>query len=237
MSDNVIAKVQKLLALAKSSNANEAAAAANAANRLIDQHRLSMADLASDATEVDPMMEDPGVLYETGRVVPWKEALASNLARHYGCAIWINSVYPKGRKVSRYRLVGRKSDLAIVNYMYAYLSAECARLCEKEAHGRGKVFANSYCVGFVAGIREQLAASRKEAEKEATGTAIVAINNRHKEADAFMRTLYNLRTVRSSTQAQTDYRAFNAGLQQGRNTHLGAGLNAAPSAGVRLLGK
>jgi hypothetical protein len=234
--ENIISKVQKLLALSKSSNANEAAAAANAANKLIDQYRLSVADLSEDSAEIDPMMEDSGVVYETGRIVPWKQSLVVTLARHYGCATFISAVYPMGRKVSRFKLVGRKSDIAIVNYMFSYLSAECARLCEKEAHGKGKVFANSYCSGFVAGIRQQLQESRKEAEKEATGTAIVAINNRQKEASEFMYKLHNLKSSKGHSSAQTDFRAFNAGLQQGRNTHLGAGLKAANNTGVRLLG-
>lgn len=43
----IIEKVQKLLSLSKSSNAHEAAAATAAANKLIDQHRLTMADLDS----------------------------------------------------------------------------------------------------------------------------------------------------------------------------------------------
>lgn len=234
--ENIISKVQKLLALSKSSNANEAAAATNAANKLIDQYRLSTADLSEDSGEIDPMMEDPGVVYETGRVVPWKQSLVVTLANHYGCATFISCNYATGRKVSRFKLVGRKSDIAIVNYMFSYLSAECARLCEKEAHGQGKVFANSYCTGFVAGIRQQLSESRKEAEKEATGTAIVAINNRQKEASNFMNKLHNLKNSKGGSSAQTDYRAFNAGLQQGRNMHLGAGLNAGNNTGVRLLG-
>lgn len=234
--ENVISKVQKLLALSKSANANEAAAATNAANRLIDQYRLSVADLSEDSTEIDPMMEDSGAIYETGRIVPWKQSLVVTLARHYGCATFISAVYPTGRKVSRFKLVGRKSDIAIVNYMFSYLSAECARLCEKEAHGQGKVFANSYCSGFVAGIRQQLSESRKEAEKEATGTAIVAINNRYREATDFMYKLHNLTSSKGHSSAQTNFRAFNAGLQQGRNMHLGAGLNAGNKTGVRLLG-
>ena len=234
--ENVIAKVQKLLALSKSSNANEAAAAANAANKLIDQYRLSVADLSEDSAEIDPMMEDSGVVYETGRIVPWKQSLVVTLSQHYGCATFISLVYPTGRKVSRFKLVGRKSDIAIVNYMFAYLASECARLCEKEAHGRGKVFANSYCVGFVAGIRQQLSESRKEAEKEATGTAIVAINNRHKEASEFMNKLHKLKNAKGSNSSQIDSNAYMAGLRQGKATHLGAALNSGNSTGVRLLG-
>jgi hypothetical protein len=235
--DKVISKVQKLLALSKSDNAGEAAAAMNAANKLIDQYRLSLADLETSEDTLDPMMEDSEAVYETGRIVQWKSFLVGVLSKHYGCALFNQTTFPKGRKVSHYKLVGRKSDIAIVRYFVSYLMNECQRLCEKEAHGKGKVFANSYCTGFVAGIQSQLAASRKEAEKEATGSAIVAINRRVEEANNFMNTLYRLKSSNSSSQARTDYSAYSRGLQQGKNLHLGAGLNSGGStSGIRLLG-
>jgi len=234
--DNVISKVKKLLSLANSSNANEAANAAALANRLIDQYRLSTADIAEETGDIDPLMEDEGFVYETGRIIPWKQSLVTTLARHYGCAVFNSVTYPNGRKVSRFKLVGRKSDIAIVNYMFSYLSAECARLCEKEAYGQGKVFAASYCAGFVAGIGEQLNTSRKEAQAAASSNAIVAINNLQKEAADFMNSLYRLKSVKGGSSARTDFGAFTAGMRQGRNTHLGAGLNASTVNGVRLLG-
>ncbi len=233
--DKVIAKVQRLLSLSSSSNANEAAAAMNAANKLIDQYRLSEADLSSNHSDLDPMMEDSDSIYETGRINPWKSTLVVVLAKHYGCAVFNNMTFPNGRKVSHYKLVGRKSDIAIVRYFFAYLMAECQRLCEKEAHGKGKVFANSYCFGFVAGIKQQLLESRKEAEKEATGNAIVAINRREEESKNFMNQLYRLKQSKGSSQSQTDYRAYSQGLEQGKSIHLGHGLNSGNS-GVRLLG-
>ena len=234
--DSIISKVQKLLALSSSSNANEAANAAALANRLIDQYRLSEADLSTDSVEIDPMMEDSGFVYETGRITPWKQSLVTVLSEHYGCAVFNSVTYPNGRKVSRFKLVGRKSDIAIVNYMFAYLSSECVRLCEKEAYGKGKVFAGSYCAGFVAGIRQQLHESRKEAEKEASTNAIVAINNRYHEARNFMNSLHKLKSAKGGSSAQTNYMAFNAGLRQGKNLHLGAGLNSGNTSGVKLLG-
>ena len=138
--DKVISKVQKLLALSKSDNAGEAAAAMNAANKLIDQYRLSSADLETSEESIDPMMEDSEAIYETGRIIPWRSSLVGVLARHYGCALFNQVAYPKGRKVSHFKLVGRKSDIAIVRYFVSYLTAECQRLCEREAYGKGKVF-------------------------------------------------------------------------------------------------
>ena len=80
----IIEKINKLLSLAKSSNANEAAAAAAAADKLIAQHRISEAELQA-ATKVDlpSAIKDANPLYETARVTAWKTHLAHFLAAKY----------------------------------------------------------------------------------------------------------------------------------------------------------
>jgi hypothetical protein len=116
----IIEKVQKLLALSKSCNANEAAAAAAVANRLIDQYRLSEADLDADVEgELEPIEEDSDYLYQSGKITAWKQTLVSILVKHYGCAYWNDATYASGRKVTRYKLVGKRSDVGIVRYMFA----------------------------------------------------------------------------------------------------------------------
>ena len=45
--DNIIKKIQKCFALAESPNENEAAVAADMAQRLLDKYNLTMVDLAS----------------------------------------------------------------------------------------------------------------------------------------------------------------------------------------------
>lgn len=231
--DSVIDKVQKLLALSKSSNANEAAAAAAAANRLIDQYRLSESDLQSSQDEESPI-EDDGFVYETGRIVPWKSSLVVTLAKHYGCAVFNSADYSNGRKASRYKLIGRKSDIEITKYMFSWLTTECQRLSEKEARGKGKVFASSYCQGFVAGVKQQLAISRDEAKKSASESSIVKINAREQEAVDFMNKLHNLKFSKSQSAARINPFAFDAGLNRGKSIHLGSAI--ATGSGVKMLG-
>jgi hypothetical protein len=232
----IIEKVQKLLALSKSSNAHEAANAAGLANKLIDQYRLSAVDLESNLEEeLEPIEEDSEYIYESGKITAWKSLLVSILVRHYGCAYWNDTTYTSGRKVSRYRLVGKRSDIGIARYMFSYLTAECSRLAELEAKGCGRVFVGSYCQGFVRGVGEQLKASRVEAQKTATSTSIIKIDARESEATEALYKLHNnLRTVKSSSHAQIDWNAYSMGKTKGQNLHLGASLN---SGGTKALGK
>lgn len=227
---NIIERVQKLLALSKSTNANEAAAA----NKLIDQHRLSEADLEGAGEVSEPVEEDASYIYESGRINPWKALLVRVLVNHYGLACWNDAHWNTGRMVSRYRLVGRKSDITISKYMFAWLTAECQRLSDLEAKGKGKVYCNSYCMGFVRGVEDQLRASRVEVQKTATSTAIVKIDARAEEAEEFLNTAHsNLRYKKSLAKSRLDADAYQAG-KKGENLHLGASLG---EGGTKLLGK
>jgi hypothetical protein len=223
--DNVIDKVRKLLALAgDASNAHEAAAASGLANKLIDEYRLSEADLeVSDEGHSEPIEEDDGYIYESGKVTEWKKMLVRVLAHHYGCAHWNDTSYSGGRKVSRYKLVGKRSDIGLTRFMFTWLSAECSRLSQLEAKGMGRVFIASYCTGFVAGIAEQLSASRVKAQEHATSAAIVKIDERMKDSTQAMYKLNdNLKKVNTRSQAQMNGVAFSAGHQHGTSLHLGA---------------
>lgn len=230
--DSIISKVNKLLALSKSSNANEAAAAAAAANRLIDQYRLSEIDL-NTSEESDPLLEDDGFIYETGRIVPWKSSLAVTLAKHYGCAIFNSVSKDTGRKYSRYKLIGRKSDISLARYMFSWLALECQRLSDQEARGKGKVFASSYCQGFVAGVAKQLATSRQESLKNANESAIIKINAREQESIAFMHKMHTLRGKAAPSAARLNPLAFDAGMSRGKNIHLGGAI--ATGSGIKML--
>lgn len=222
---SVISKVQKLLALSKSSSAGEAANAAAAANKLIDQFRLSEIDLAVGQEDIDQMVEDDSFIYETGRVIPWKRALVNVLISHYGVACYNDQHFPEGRKVSRFKLVGRSSDIQITRYMFAWLSNECQRLADHQVKGQGRIVVASYCEGFVNGVALQLRASRQEVQQAATSSAIVKLNAREQEARDFMYAKYSdMKKSKYKSHSQIDAGAFTAGQQQGQRVHLGAAL-------------
>jgi hypothetical protein len=226
----IIEKVQKLLRLSKSAaNANEAAAAAGAANKLIDAYRLSTADLEYESQVVEPIEEDEGFIYESGKVTLWRHNLVNILAAHYGCACWNNATRASGRQVSRYRLVGRKSDIAICKYMFAYITTECSRLSLLEVKGMGRVYISSYCEGFVAGVAVQLKSSRDEAQMNATETSIVKVNARAAESEAFMDILHNTLKAGKSFGGHLNNQAFSQGQRRGENIHLGRAIGATTS--------
>lgn len=236
MSDinSVIDKVKKLQRLATSSNINEAAAAAAAANKLIDSYRIQESDLEIE-DEFSIVEQDEDFIYKSKKVTKWKYSLLSKLAKHYGCALFNNAAYDSHRKESRYQLFGQRSDIAICKYMFNYLQLECVRLSNLEAKGKGRIFVNSYCNGFVAGIVEQLNASRVELSKSASTQAMIKINSREKDAFKLMQEkIPNLKFSTKSFSSITDTNAFHSGMNKGKSLHLGSSLNS--SVGGKLLG-
>ena len=229
---SVIEKVKKLLALSKSSNANEAAAAAALANKLIDQYRLEESELENNE-EHESILEEADSLYESGRLTQWKSSLACLLARHYGCAIYNK----KGFRENAYKLIGRKSDIEVVKYMFSWLCLEIDRLSDNSSRGRGfgrsegKIFSNSFCSGVVAGIKDQLNVSRQEVVQAASSVALVRLNQRLNESISFMNSLHRLKGHGSSSKSYLDKGAWEAGKARGQSIHMGAALNAAK--GVR----
>lgn len=223
----IIDKVKKLLALSKSSNAAESESARAIANKLIDQYRLSTAELEFSEENSEPIETDPDVIYKTGRVTAHKQKLLGTLAAHYGCAFFNQTTYPQGRMVSSFRLVGRRSDIGICRYMFGWLIVECMRLVELEAKGCGRVFVQSYCNGFVNGIAEQLKLSRTEAQKQASSSAIIKIDSRLDESkDAMYKLHTNLKKYNIKSFSHKDYDAFGLGLARGKAMHLGSAIDS-----------
>lgn len=234
----IIDRVKKLLALAASpNNAAEAANAARIANQLIDQYRISEAELENNVDAViEPFEDDLEPVYMTGKVQPWKERLVQVISKHYGCAYWLSYSYPEGRRITSYRLCGKRNDLAIVKYMYAWLLLECQRLSDREAKGQGRIYVASYCMGFVIGIKDQLALSRSEVQKTATSTAMVLIDSRFEEASNALSDLHpELRMIKSKSASRYNGTAFSQGQDRGKAIHLGTSLSS--GGGTRMLNK
>jgi len=228
----IIAKVQKLLSLSKNnSNAAEAATAAGIANRLIDEHRLSVADLELESSTKEAVVQDDNHLYESGRITAWRASLVRVLTSHYGVAYYNDTTHSEtGRQVSRYRMVGRKSDMEVVRYFYVWLGAECERLSALEAKGKGRVYVASYQLGFVSGVSEQLMLSREQAKQTATSTSIVMIDSRGDEARTGMYNIVpGLRKSKGSSSRQHDVGAFGEGKARGQSVHLGNAMGSGGS--------
>jgi hypothetical protein len=252
MTESIINLILKLRRRAndKASSPNEVAAAAKAADKLIHQHRITEAQLQesenSSSVSSEPV-EDPQTLYETNRAIPWKIKLIDVLVAQYGCATFFKMVripYSKeyisskeeegvkahtGRYNKRYILVGTKSDIEIVRYMFAWLSTEIERMGNDLARGRGYAYSQSYKEGVVIGIEEQFKLSKIEEKAEAeTGgysTALVKLENRGELAQKKITQLHpDLKTFYTQSYRTLDPSGLERGIEDGKKMHLGKAL-------------
>jgi hypothetical protein len=238
--DEVIEKVRKLRKLAGSDNVNEAAAAAAAADRLIQEHGLAEAQLEAEGqAEGEAPAEDatPGTTWY-GQTVTWQLNLISGLARHYGCSSYLITVcneteagvYKHGRA---YKMIGRPSDVASVRYMYAWLVAEIEGLAQKNT-GNGRAWLNSFRIGCVVGVVEAMRAEKRavidQARAAGASAAIVLVENRLAEAKAVRDAKHPDLKSSGNRRGPSDLGGFFAGQKAGRDIHargnrdrLGAG--------------
>jgi len=224
----VLQKVRRLRALATSSNVHEAAAAAAAADRLIQEHRLSEAELESAGGPCEAIGEDATPL-ETfaGRVTQWKSLLGNVLAKHYGCASYLD----QHGCTTTVRIIGRPSDIVAVRDMYAWLTLEIERLAA--ANARGRAGKNAYRLGAVMGISRGLRQSRATTPetKAPAGSTAMVLEARTAEADRWMTAAHKL-GASTSKLSVSDLASFSRGRADGANIHLGASL---PTGGPRAL--
>jgi hypothetical protein len=246
MSDNianVISKVQKLLALAGNNTSEHEVRSARAmADKLIQEHRLSMADLEAKGADTEPFSSR--IVSEGGKRLSWKEVILHELCVHYGGSFIFTSYRTGGcggrgggeggKGTQRYTVFARESDLAIIAYMFDYLCTQTDKLARWHTGGQGIAASNGFRSGCASGIASQFRDMRAALKAEqAQSTAMVLLDNRHKEADTYMRASVKGLVTGKSISGGRDYNARNQGYAEGRKVSINQGLNSG-SASAKL---
>lgn len=244
----ILSKVQKLLRLATSSNANEAALAAAKAQELIDTHQLAAALLALDSAEPTKGLDDEPIIDFKKAGAPldtpkkldrWRCTLASTVSRLNGCRI-----YYSGSDIA---LVGRPSDAETVRYLYGYLAREVERLTTETGQGMGRTWRNNFRLGIVDTIAMKLyeqhrafeSTARAEA-RAAGGTALVRvdkalanIDKRGESVAGWIKGNLKLYSSGGGSSARHNSSAREAGRKAGQLISIGGG--KALASGARKL--
>lgn len=150
---NIIEKIKKLLALASSSNENEATAAAEKASLLLAQYNLSLADLGTDTQ----LQITEAVIETTPQYVTWKMLLISGIAEANCCEAMRNSY------TGNVFLVGTDTNLIVCQHLYEYLQQAIERRA-RYRKGKGRAYLNAFRVGCATRLKERLLAQKAEME-------------------------------------------------------------------------
>jgi hypothetical protein len=222
--------VKKLYALAEANTSeNEAAVAVAAAEKLLQQYRLSRAeiDAHSETASESPTEDSEPVELYASRVPVWQQILVGTIASHYGCAIYQS----RGPQETAIRVVGCPSDVRLFRLQYERVKTQIDRLTLKNGVGKGRSFCDSYRKGLVVVVHERLIAMRTEVRQAATSTALVKLDERESlAAQRLFATHNNIRVTKP-----TPLRAYEDGYQAGRSDGHQIGLGEELTTKVRGL--
>ncbi|MBN2652594.1 MAG: DUF2786 domain-containing protein [Spirochaetales bacterium] len=224
MDDNLIVeKIKKLLALAKSSNENEAAAALAKAHKLLRDYDLTLEDV--EAKEQSVFCLD---LLTFSREQAWKAILAKGIAEYNYCKILksqsvVQTSPRKSKVVSCYQVYGSEVDVLVCKEMFDYLVKAVLIITRGNSNQKQETsHKNSFKLGVTYSLCERMARDSDEEQNQSDSKELVVSyrNNRNAEIDRHWEDLGFL--VKSQKyRSRTVYKdAFDQGFEKGKKISL-----------------
>jgi len=161
-SNKVVDRIRKLLRLAESTNAAEAALARQHADRLLARYGISEGDVAvGDEAEFQAFADSP---LDTGASIPdWKQAIAGAVAELHGAMCLVSE--PRAGELRKLVICGRRSHIEPCATMYKWLVQAIERRATQDGErlarslrraGMGRRWLNSYRRGAAGQIELRL---------------------------------------------------------------------------------
>jgi Protein of unknown function (DUF2786) len=164
--DRVLERIQRLLALSKSSNLNEAGNAARAAQRLMTEHQIDEAQVKFDAGESDAPFADEEIADFGQRTSHWRSIVLDGLASANGTRAYLRSYKLAGVRHSTVRVLGPRAAVATVRYLFDYLIRQVDELVLLH-EGASIRWKNAFRLGAAAMLRTRLVEAAEDARRRA----------------------------------------------------------------------
>lgn len=210
--ESIIDKVRKVLALTHSNIDGEAKAALLMAQKLMAEHHLVMADVASVDKTIKQVVDD-GV-FESARMPWFYGKTARIIADNFRCYAYIN----RGYRSKTIQFIGLKEDVDLAKMVFSSaleMMNYHAKKYMKDNHLTGAGIRNTYIGGYMVGLKEQF---DEQVKHNDWGLVLVK--------DAEVKSVYdklNLRSVRSKVRMTGDQHAQASGIDQGRQFKVVSG--------------
>ena len=244
MNEQVISKLQKLLALAGSDNPNEAALAMERAQALMCEHNLSLADVALDGSGA---YVQEYKIFSKGKTLTWWECrLGGWIAEAFDGQVVRTSSHSYGSgKANTLHFIATRTDLAIIVDLFGRLrdtinrqAASHAKAVRRNARRAGK----AYRAGMLDTLGERLIALRDNTRPAPdsrtpaglSGTELLVIKD--KAVMERLGKIYpRLSDVRQNIQLH-DRTSYAQGLADGHKVNLHRSVDS-PSGGPAYIGR
>lgn len=225
----VLAKIQKLLSLANSSNEHEAKLAADKASQLLTKHNLSTQDI-KEGKQYSSIHIDQ----KRSRRAFHQDLIFSLLMEFFFIEVVQSRKIVRSILGKRTELVavfiGEEHNVTVAKYVYEFLDRAFVEAWEGfkkkyEAEGYKGLTKHkkSFFTGFYAGIHENLTATRQTAEQEA-GLVVV----KDPGIKDFMDEMFqdSLSEGKALTTDANGGVAMDEGYSKGKETHIAMGLDS-----------
>lgn len=188
ISDSLVEKIRKLLALASELNdcKEQAEQALRKAKALAVQHEIDLASIQvfQNKKSEEPIEKNDEISLGKRQSVCQK-FISWLLQNHFNVRVIYSHGYDQNyNSVQKLVLIGKKSDIEIATYVQAFLNEEFMRLWHNYRHTYQMVQTkdrNSFLWGLYTGLSDKLTESKKQAEQD--GFAALAQDKTESEVE------------------------------------------------------
>ena len=235
VTEKMLEKTRKLLALAASTNENEAALAMNRVRDIYANSTLE--NVAHTERSFVHLMIQTG----TTKVTVFDRMIVSILVGHFFVEAILMSEFniQRDRQERVIELIGRRENILMAEYVYHFLMAQSRDLVEKMARTQGgisQVTRRSFRMGILRGFDEKLRMAERPVAQGATviGNALIAFQTDRELADYIKQVHPRLTKSRSGSQ-QIDSDAYAKGRKAGEQISLHKPVSNSPTHSGRAL--
>jgi hypothetical protein len=220
--DKLIARIQKLMALAESDNQHEAEAAMVKAHALIAKYNLDLIESKFKSNYFSiflgrPKLRHPRETYH----------LASLLQDFYFVeGIWVSTyVVSKGKMGRVLEISGRRHNLQTASYVYDFIHRYIQRSWARynQHKGLNRYRKTDYAVGVIEGFRQKLSTEREASADKSDTRALLHLKDAHL-ADYIADRYPRLRQIKRTASSQDDT-VLADGLEAGQKLLISKGIS------------
>jgi Protein of unknown function (DUF2786)/SprT-like family len=222
--ERLLRRVEKLLALAESSNEHEAALAVERVRQLYAKYNLERLAAGSECAYVHCVINR-----RRRRIESDDSAIFGILTAHFMVRAVFTSLFD-ARDLCEYRVVellGTRENVLMAEYVYHFLRHKLDALWDDYRSRTGVAAASkrSYMLGVVSGFRKKLDASAALTDIEVSSTASQALLRlADQQLETFVTTRYPRLTTRWWAAGCKDRDSYGAGVADGGNITLHRGI-------------
>lgn len=216
--EEVVEKIKKLFALSnRNDNEAESKKAMLMAQKLLAKHGLSMEEIG-DTNIVENIIEQ--MVGKQSKFSFFEKLLFSTIGENFRVKPVIQSSITGNKKLL---FIGRETDVTVASEVFKYAKKQAdyhAKQFIKKSKENGtyipRTTKTSYLQGFARGVKISFEEQKKALIEENNKFALVLQGVPQEVTEYLSKEMPNLKSTAIRTSADTDYRAYDKGREQGK---------------------